>query len=62
MGIKEFVIKKKLWLFVMNIIMQQLAAVWGKSAGDAFKNARYILMLTGTPIRSDSQRPAWLSL
>ena len=28
-----------------------ITAVWGKSAGDAFKNARFVLILTGTPIR-----------
>ncbi len=36
------------------------AAVWGNSAINAFENATYILMLSGTPIRSDSQEPAFL--
>ena len=36
------------------------AAVWGNSAVNAFENAKYILMLSGTPIRSDSQEPAFL--
>tara|TARA_A100001011_G_C14291747_1_gene836508 strand:+ start:690 stop:2393 length:1704 start_codon:yes stop_codon:yes gene_type:complete len=36
------------------------AAVWGNSAINAFENAKYILMLSGTPIRSDSQEPAFL--
>ena len=36
------------------------AAVWGNSAINAFDNAKYILMLSGTPIRSDSQEPAFL--
>ena len=35
-------------------------AVWGNSAIKAFENAAYILMLTGTPIRTDSQEPAFL--
>jgi len=35
-------------------------AVWGNSAVNAFKNAKYILMLTGTPIRTDSEEPAFL--
>ena len=35
-------------------------AVWGNSAINAFKNAKFILMLTGTPIRSDSEEPAFL--
>ena len=38
-----------------------VTAVWGKSAGDAFKNARFVLVLTGTPIRSDAEEPVWLS-
>ena len=37
------------------------AAVWGNSAINAFENAKYILMLSGTPIRSDAQEPAFLS-
>jgi len=36
-------------------------AVWGNSAGNAFKNAKFKLILTGTPIRSDSEEPVWLS-
>ena len=35
-------------------------AVWGNSATNAFANAKYILMLTGTPIRTDSEEPAFL--
>ena len=35
-------------------------AVWGKSAYDAFTKAKYILMLTGTPERSDGNSSVWL--
>ncbi len=35
-------------------------AVWGNSAINAFNNAKFILMLTGTPIRTDSEEPAFL--
>ena len=34
-------------------------AAWGMSADGAFKNAKYVLILTGTPIRSDSEEPVW---
>jgi len=34
--------------------------VWGNSAINAFNNAKFILMLTGTPIRTDSEEPAFL--
>ena len=36
-------------------------AAWGVSADGAFKNAKYILILTGTPIRSDSEEPVWFN-
>jgi superfamily II DNA or RNA helicase len=36
-------------------------AAWGVSADGAFKNAKYILILTGTPIRSDSEEPVWFT-
>lgn len=36
-------------------------ATWGLSADGAFKNAKYVLILTGTPIRSDSEEPVWFS-
>jgi len=36
-------------------------AAWGKGAIDAFVNARYVLILTGTPIRSDAKKTAWLA-
>ena len=35
-------------------------AVWGKSANQSFVNAEYVLMLTGTPIRSDGSSSIWL--
>ena len=36
-------------------------AAWGDSAGSAFKNACYVLVLTGTPIRSDGEATVWLA-
>jgi superfamily II DNA or RNA helicase len=36
-------------------------AVWGTSADGAFANARFVLVLTGTPIRSDGERSVWLA-
>ncbi len=35
-------------------------AAWGHGAQGAFKNAKYVLILTGTPIRSDNKKTAWL--
>lgn len=36
-------------------------AVWGESANSAFREARFVLVLTGTPIRSDGQEPIWFA-
>ena len=36
-------------------------AAWGESADDAFKDARFVLVLTGTPIRSDNEQSIWLA-
>jgi superfamily II DNA or RNA helicase len=36
-------------------------AAWGVSADSAFSNAKYVLVLTGTPIRSDGEKTAWLA-
>ncbi len=36
-------------------------AVWGTSAFDAFENSRYVIVLTGTPIRTDGSKPVWFS-
>lgn len=35
-------------------------AAWGNSATDAFHGAKYVLILSGTPIRSDGGETAWL--
>lgn len=35
-------------------------AAWGNSADDAFASAKYVLILTGTPIRSDGKNSIWL--
>lgn len=37
-----------------------IEAAWGASADSAFVDARYVLVLTGTPVRSDGARPVWL--
>jgi superfamily II DNA or RNA helicase len=36
-------------------------AAWGVGADGAFKKAKYVLILTGTPIRSDSEEPVWFT-
>lgn len=36
-------------------------AAWGDGADSAFKQARFVLVLTGTPIRSDGQQSIWLA-
>lgn len=36
-------------------------AAWGEKADSAFAQARFVLVLTGTPIRTDKQEPVWLS-
>ena len=36
-------------------------AAWGSSANSAFKNAKYVLVLTGTPMRSDGEATVWLA-
>jgi superfamily II DNA or RNA helicase len=36
-------------------------AAWGSSADSAFANASFVLVLTGTPIRSDGKRSVWLA-
>ena len=36
-------------------------AAWGSGADSAFTNADYVLILTGTPIRSDGKETIWMS-
>jgi len=36
-------------------------AAWGDGADSAFANARYVIVLTGTPIRSDGAQSVWLA-
>jgi superfamily II DNA or RNA helicase len=36
-------------------------AAWGSSADSAFVNAAFVLVLTGTPIRSDGKSTVWMS-
>jgi len=36
-------------------------AAWGSSADTAFSEAKYVLILTGTPIRSDGEESVWLA-
>tara|TARA_Y100001934_G_scaffold283774_1_gene406628 strand:- start:4478 stop:6301 length:1824 start_codon:yes stop_codon:yes gene_type:complete len=37
-----------------------IKAAWGDSADSAFKDGKFVLILTGTPIRSDGKETAWL--
>ncbi len=36
-------------------------AAWGDGADSAFTDARFVLILTGTPIRSDGEQSVWLA-
>ena len=36
-----------------------VGAVWGKSANNAFEKCRYSIVLTGTPVRTDGEKPVW---
>ncbi len=36
-------------------------AAWGDGANSAFSNSKYVLVLTGTPIRSDGKETVWLA-
>lgn len=36
-------------------------AAWGDGASSAFKNAKHVLILTGTPIRSDGEASVWMA-
>ena len=38
-----------------------VAAAWGAGADGAFKDAKYTLVLTGTPMRSDGNETVWLA-
>jgi len=38
-----------------------ISAAWGEGANGAFKNAKYVLILTGTPIRSDGEEMVWFA-
>lgn len=38
-----------------------VSAAWGKSADSAFAHAKYVIVLTGTPIRSDEKESVWLA-
>jgi superfamily II DNA or RNA helicase len=39
-----------------------IKAVWGASADSAFAKAHHVLVLTGTPVRSDGAQSVWLDL
>ncbi len=38
-----------------------IQAAWGSNADSAFVDAKFVLVLTGTPIRSDGKRSVWLA-
>ena len=46
--------------FVMNIIMLAKTA-WGLNADSAFAAAKHVLVLSGTPIRTDGSESVWLN-
>ena len=37
-------------------------ASWGKGAANAFQKAKYVLLLSGTPIRSDREDALWIAV
>lgn len=38
-----------------------VSAAWGTGASSAFSDAKFVLVLTGTPIRSDAKQTVWLA-
>lgn len=38
-----------------------VSAAWGTGADAALKDAKYVIVLTGTPIRSDAKKTVWLA-
>lgn len=38
-----------------------VSAAWGAGADSAFSDAKYVIVLTGTPIRSDAQKTVWMA-
>ena len=38
-----------------------IEAVWGEGAGKAFFDSKYVVVLTGTPIRTSGEAPIWFS-
>lgn len=38
-----------------------VSAAWGTEADSAFSDAKYVIVLTGTPIRSDGQETIWFA-
>lgn len=38
-----------------------VSAAWGEGASNAFADAKFSLILTGTPIRSDGEEPVWFA-
>lgn len=38
-----------------------IEAAWGNGANGAFADAKYVLVLTGTPIRSDGRESVWMA-
>jgi hypothetical protein len=58
---RRFVAILAFWSCVMEHHHAAVQAVWGTSAGGAFAEATFALVLTGTPIRSDGERSVWLA-
>ena len=58
-GFQKICEKSKSLVVVMSSIMQQLKLL-GNSAESAFNSAKYVLILSGTPIRSDNKDALWI--
>jgi len=53
--------KKKVLVICDEHHHAAINAAWGDSAFDAFENSKYVIVLTGTPVRTDGNKPVWFS-
>ena len=61
-GFQKVCNEKKTLLIADEIHHAAITAVWGRSVESGFSNASFILALTGTPIRTNSENPAFLEV
>ena len=54
--------KEKVLVICDEIHHATIEAAWGEAADSAFADAKYSLILTGTPMRSDGKGCLWLDL